>query len=43
MIPRMAADVILESEHRRIVLDTKYYQQALSDHRGARKLRSENL
>ena len=43
MIPRMAADVILESEHRRIVLDTKYYRQALSDHRGARKLRSGHL
>ena len=43
MIPRMAADAILESEHRRIVLDAKYYRQALSDHRGVRKLRSEHL
>ena len=43
MIPRMEADIILESEHRRIVLDAKYYRQALSDYRGVRKLRSENL
>ena len=43
MIPRMAADLILESEHRRIVLDAKYYRQALSDHRGVRKLRSGHL
>ena len=43
MIPRMAADALLESEHRRIVLDAKYYRQALSDHRGVRKLRSEHL
>ena len=43
MILRMAADAILESEHRRIVLDAKYYRQALSDHRGVRKLRSEHL
>ena len=43
MIPRMEADVILESEHRRIVLDTKYYRQALSDYRGVRKLRSGHL
>ena len=43
MIPRMEADVILESRRQRIVLDTKYYRQALSNHRGVRKLRSEHL
>ena len=43
MIPRMEADVVLESQHRRIVLDAKYYQRALSNHRGVRKLHSENL
>ena len=43
MIPRMEADVVLESRRRRIVLDTKYYQQALSNHHGVRKLRSEHL
>ncbi len=48
MIPRMEADVILESTHRqigrrRIVLDTKFYSEALSGRGGARKLRSTNL
>lgn len=48
MIPRMEADVILESVGRtagarRIVLDTKFYSEALSRHYGSRKLRSENL
>lgn len=48
MIPRMEADVILESANRqigprRIVLDTKFYSEALSGRGGARKLRSTNL
>ncbi len=48
MIPRMEADVLLESvgrtaDARRIVLDTKFYPEALSRHYGSRKLRSENL
>ena len=43
MIPRMVADVVLESQHRRIVLDTKYYRQALSNHSGVRKLHSGHL
>ena len=44
MIPEMEADLILESENRRIILDTKYYRQALSSWRGSNsKLRSEHL
>ena len=43
MIPQMEADIVLESQHRRIVLDTKYYRQALSNHRGVRKLHSGHL
>ncbi len=49
MIPRMEADVILEAPigpaqaARRIVLDTKYYVEAMSGRFGAGKLRSENL
>ena len=43
MIPRMVADVVLESQHRRIVLDTKYYRQALSGYFGSRKLHSAHL
>jgi len=38
-VPKMEADAILESTDRRIILDTKFYRQALS----GRTLRSENL
>jgi len=41
-IPRMEADVILEGPKRRIILDTKYYQEALGGRYGG-KLRSDNL
>ena len=48
MIPRMEADVILETDDRRvgprrIVLDTKFYLEALGEHYGALKLRSAHL
>ena len=41
----MTADVILESPERRIILDTKYYQDALARRRGTGtgKLYSGNL
>ena len=44
-IPVMTADVILESPERRIILDTKYYQDALARRRGTGtgKLHSGNL
>ncbi len=42
-IPVMEADLILESRARRIVLDTKYYAEALGGRHGAGKLRSGNL
>lgn len=42
-IPTMTADVILESPHRRIIMDTKYYSRALSNWRGGGKLHSPNL
>ena len=44
-IPVMDADVILESPERRIILDTKYYKDALARGRGrgAGKLHSGNL
>ena len=44
-IPVMEADVILESPERRIVLDTKYYRDALARGRGSGtgKLHSGNL
>lgn len=43
MIPRMEGDVLLDSPERRIVLDTKYYSEALTGYRGARKLRADHL
>ncbi len=44
-IPVMEADVILESPERRIILDTKYYRDALARGRGSGtgKLHSANL
>ena len=44
-IPGMEADIILESPERRIVLDTKYYSDALARGRGSGtgKLHSDNL
>lgn len=42
-IPRMEADVILESTGRRIILDTKYYMDPLSTWHDSRKLRSAHL
>ena len=43
-IPRMEADAILESNERRIILDTKYYPNALSTRYGSSgKLRSGHL
>lgn len=42
-IPRMQADLILESSHRRIVLDTKFYRDTLGGRGSAGKLHSNNL
>ena len=44
-IPVMEADVILESDERRIIMDTKYYQDTLASGRGSGsgKLHSGNL
>ena len=42
-VPEMAADVLLESSSRRIVLDTKFYSKPLSHRWGSSKLRSTNL
>lgn len=42
-IPRMEADVILESPNRRIIMDAKFYRQALSTRFGTSRLRSDHL
>ena len=41
-LPRMEADVILEAPSRRIIMDAKYYREALGGRYGG-KLRSNNL
>jgi 5-methylcytosine-specific restriction enzyme subunit McrC len=43
LIPRMEADIILESSNRRIILDTKFYLNALQSRWGTPKLRSGHL
>ena len=43
LIPRMEADIVLESAGRRIIMDTKYYTEALGGRHGSGKLRSGNL
>ncbi len=42
-IPKMEADVLLDSPDRRIVLDTKFYKEALGGRGGTKKLHSGNL
>ena len=42
-IPRMEGDVLLDSPTRRIILDTKYYPEALTTHYGVSKLRPSHL
>ena len=42
-IPRMTADVLLDCEDRRIILDTKYYKEALPGQYSTKKLHSSNL
>lgn len=42
MIPQMEADIIMDAPHRRIIIDAKYYSEALSGRYGP-KLRSGHL
>lgn len=42
-LPNMYADVVLESSDRRIILDTKFYQEAMSEWHERKKLRSTHL
>lgn len=42
-IPAMEADVILESNDRRVIVDTKWYPEPFSRRYGSRKLRSAHL
>ena len=42
-IPAMEADLLLDGPERRIIMDTKYYTEALGGRHGASKLHSNNL
>jgi len=42
-IPVMEADLLLDGPERRIIMDTKYYAEALGGRHGASKLHSSNL
>jgi 5-methylcytosine-specific restriction enzyme subunit McrC len=42
-LPKMQTDISLESEKRKIVIDTKYYKEALTEHYEKERIRSENM
>ncbi|MCP1144571.1 restriction endonuclease [Lysinibacillus endophyticus] len=42
-LPIMQTDISLEDRDRKIIMDTKYYQNALTENRGSEKLISGNL
>jgi 5-methylcytosine-specific restriction enzyme subunit McrC len=42
-LPAMRTDVTLRSKHRTIVIDTKYYPEALVENYGKKKIRSDHL
>ena len=43
LLPKMTTDIHLVSGDERIIIDTKYYGEALQENYGKRSLRSENL
>jgi len=43
LLPRMQTDISLESPERKIVIDAKYYKDALSDYYDTEKVRQDNL
>jgi 5-methylcytosine-specific restriction enzyme subunit McrC len=43
MLPIMRTDVVLSSRHCRVIIDTKYYENAFQEYRGTRKIRSTHL
>ncbi len=42
-LPTMRTDIYLESDTRRIIIDTKYYANALQHYQGSESFRSDNL
>ncbi|MCJ1962075.1 5-methylcytosine-specific restriction endonuclease system specificity protein McrC [Novosphingobium mangrovi (ex Hu et al. 2023)] len=43
VLPQMRTDIFLSSPTRRIIIDTKYYRDALQERFGSKTFRSENL
>jgi 5-methylcytosine-specific restriction enzyme subunit McrC len=43
LLPQMQTDVSIDNGKRRIVIDTKYYQETLSEYHGSRKIHPGNL
>ena len=43
VLPWMLTDIHLESRTKRVIIDTKYYREALQESHGKRSLKSENL
>ena len=43
MLPYMYTDVTLMSKNRKIILDTKYYQEAFQENWGVKKIKSDHL
>jgi 5-methylcytosine-specific restriction enzyme subunit McrC len=42
-LPFMRTDVTLRSKHRTVIIDTKYYPEALAENYGRKKVRSDHL
>jgi 5-methylcytosine-specific restriction enzyme subunit McrC len=43
LIPKMTTDISLTSKNEKLIVDTKYYQHALSEHWGKSSIKSANL
>ena len=43
LLPMMQTDISVVKNRQKIIIDTKYYQNTLSDHRGAKRIHSDHL
>jgi len=43
LVPKMQTDITLEGEEKKIIIDTKFYKEALAENFDTQKFRSENL
>jgi len=42
-LPKMETDISIEGQESKVVIDTKYYKEALGSHYGSKKIQSEHL